>query len=359
MPGAEVIDLGDRTLMPGFIDCHVHVVSDLPPDTSLSAQALSALSALRTLLDHGFTTVRDLGCSSPSVTTDLRDAQRTGVIDGPRMLVAPRIISARGGHGDKSAGLADRFGVELGALADGVDEVVRAVRTEARMDADWIKYAGTGGFTYPHDDPDRLLYSASEADVLVATARDLGKPVAVHAFTDEGIRRAAHAGVRSVEHGSFAGPATLTTLADQGIWLVPTQAVIIEGLRHLDDDDHWTDKTAHLRDVFRTHADRLNECATHPADSTVRIAFGSDASVLPHRDTWREFPAMVSTGISPLRALRAATSEAAALLDTADRGSIRAGMLADLVAMPGDPFDDIECTGAVDFVMQGGQVKRS
>lgn len=359
VPGAEVIDLGDRTLVPGFIDCHVHVVSDLAPDTSISAQTLAALPALRTLLDHGFTTVRDLGCSSPSVTTDLRDAQRKGIIDGPRMVVAPRIISGRGGHGDKSAGLADRFGVELGALADGVDEVVRAVRTEARMGADWIKFAGTGGFSSPHDTPDQIIYSRAEVDALVATARDLGKPTAVHAFTDEGILRAAHAGVRSVEHGSFAGPATLTTLADRGIWLVPTKVVIVECLRHLDDEDFWTDKPSHLEHAIRTHADRLNECATHAADSAVRIAFGSDASVLPHRDNWREFPAMVSTGISPLRALRAATSEAAALLATDDRGTIGPGMLADLVAMPGNPFDDIECTGAVDFVMQGGRVKRS
>lgn len=358
-PGAaEVIDLGDRTLVPGFIDCHVHVVPDLPPGTSISAQTLTALTTLRTLLGNGFTTVRDLGCASPSITVDLQHAQRDGVVDGPRMVVAPRIISARGGHGDKSAGLAERFGMELGALADGVDEVTRAVRTEARLGADWIKFAGTGGFGSEHDDPERVTYSRAEVDALVATAHDLGKPVAVHAFTDEGIRRAVHAGVRSVEHGSLASPATLTALADKGVWLVPTKVVPVECLRHLHDDHFWADKPGHLRDTLRTHADRLHECAAHAAGSAVRIAFGSDASVLPHRDNWREFPAMVSTGISPLRALRAATSEAAALLATPDRGTIRAGALADLIAMPGNPFDDIDCTGSVDFVMQSGRVMR-
>ncbi|MEV6824933.1 amidohydrolase family protein [Amycolatopsis sp. NPDC051102] len=356
--GAEVIDLGDRTLIPGFIDCHVHVVPDLSPGTSISAQTLAAVTAMRTLLDNGFTTVRDLGCAPPSITIDLKQAQREGVVEGPRMVVAPRIISGRGGHGDKSAGLAERFGVELGALADGVDEVIRTVRTEARLGADWIKFAGTGGFGSEHDDPELVTYSRAEVDALVATARDLGKPAAVHAFNDEGILRAAHAGVRSVEHASLATSATLSTLADNGIWLVPTQVVTVECLRHLDDDQFWADKPGHLRQTFRTHADRLHQCASHPAGSAVRIAFGSDASVLPHRDNWREFPAMVSTGISPLRALRAATSEAAALLATPDRGTIRPGTLADLVAMPGDPFDDIDCTGNIDFVVQSGRIKR-
>jgi imidazolonepropionase-like amidohydrolase len=227
-----------------------------------------------------------------------------------------------------------------------------------RRGADWIKYAGTGGFGSALDDPELVMYSQPEVDALLTTARDLGRPTAVHAFNDEGILRAARAGVRSVEHASFASPDTLAVLADKGIWLVPTQVVVVECLRHLEEDPFWADKAGHLRDTIRAHADGLRRCAPHPGASGVRIAFGSDAGVLPHRDNWREFPAMVATGISPLRALRAATSEAAALLATPDRGTIRPGTLADLVAMPGDPFDDIHSTGAVDFVMQDGRVRR-
>jgi tryptophan 2-monooxygenase len=356
---ADVVELGDRTLLPGFIDCHVHVVPELPPDTSVSSQTLAALPALRALLDNGFTTVRDLGCTAQPITVDLRRAQRDGVVEGPRLVVAPHIISGRGGHGDKSAGLPDRFGVEVGVLADGVDEVVRAVRTESRLGADWIKYAGTGGFGSPVDDPELVSYSQHEVDALVATARDLRRPCAVHAFNDQGVLRAARAGVRSVEHASLASPETLSVLAEKGIWLVPTQLIVVECLGHLDDDDFWADKPAHLREAFRRHEDRLRECASHPSASGVRLAFGSDASVFPHRDNWREFPAMVTAGLDPLRALRAATSEAAALLDTPDRGTVRPDLLADLIAMPGNPFDDIDATGGVDFVMQGGRIKRS
>ncbi|MFJ6671125.1 amidohydrolase family protein [Actinosynnema sp. NPDC091369] len=175
---ADVVELGDRTLLPGFIDCHVHVVPQLPPDNSVSSQTLAALPALRALLDNGFTTVRDLGCTDQPITVDPRRAQRDGVVEGPRLVVAPHIISGRGGHGDKSAGLPDRFGVEVGVLADGVDEVVRAVRTESRLGADWIKYAGAGGFGSPVDDPELVGYSQQEVDALVATARDLRRPCA-------------------------------------------------------------------------------------------------------------------------------------------------------------------------------------
>ncbi|GAA1331804.1 amidohydrolase family protein [Catellatospora bangladeshensis] len=354
--GTSVIDLEDRTLLPGFIDCHVHTV-DSPPETTISGQTLAALPALRSLLANGFTTVRDLGCADRSVTVDLRQAQRDGIVQGPAMIVAPHIISARGGHGDKSIAFAPRFDVEVGTLADGVEEILRAVRSEVRLGADWIKFAATGGFNFPQDDPERVTYTAEEMTALVAAARDLGMPSAAHAFNDEGVRRCVHAGVRTVEHAALAAPDTLALIAGRrDCWLVPTHMVTVGHLAHLDDDAFWTDKPAHVREKVRQHEDRLRRSISTPISDDIRVAFGSDSSVFPHEENWREFTAMVSTGMTPLRALRAATVEAAALLAVPDRGAVRPGLLADLVAMPGNPFDDIAATGEVDFVMQHGAV---
>lgn len=354
-PGTSVIELDDRTLLPGFIDCHVHI-ADSPPDMTISGQTLAALPAMRSLLANGFTTVRDLGCADQTITVDLRQAQRDGIVQGPAMVVAPHIISARGGHGDKSVKFAPRFGVELGALADGTEEILRVVRTEARLGADWIKFAATGGFNFAEDDPERITYTAEEMTALVAAARDLGIPTAAHAFNDEGVRRCVHAGVRSVEHAALAAPDTLALIAGSGSWLVPTHMVTINHLAHLDDDAFWTDKPAHVREKVRQHEDKLRRSVSTPIADDIRVAFGSDSSVFPHEENWHEFTAMVSTGMTPLRALRAATAEAAALLALADRGAVRPGLLADLVAMPGNPFDDIAATGEVDFVMQHGAV---
>lgn len=183
-PDAQVVDLPGHTLTPGFMDCHVHVtLSDVPGpavafDSSVP-KALKSLPVLRTLLMNGFTTVRDLGCGDlDHPTIDLRDAVEAGIIDGPRMVVAPHMISARGGHGDFSGLVADQ-GVarplEL-AAADGADEIRTRVRQQIRAGADWIKFAATGGFASPSDDPDRPTYSQEEMDVLVATATDLDVP---------------------------------------------------------------------------------------------------------------------------------------------------------------------------------------
>ncbi|WP_091451503.1 metal-dependent hydrolase family protein [Actinokineospora iranica] len=355
--GAEVIDLGERMLLPGFIDCHVHVVDAALATASSARQALDALSALRALLRNGFTTVRDLGCLGSTTTVELRDAIDSGAVAGPRMVVAPNIISASGGHGDRTDGRAGSRTQEIGAIADGPDAITRRVREDARVGADWIKFAVDGGFFSPHDSPSHTTYSQAEIDVLVRTATDLGKPCAVHAFTDEGISRAARAGVRSVEHAGMASLETLDLLAERGIWLVPTQIVPATFLDSLDDDEFWATRPPLHRAQLGHYADRLRECARHPAASGVRIAYGTDASVIPYQDNWKEFPTMVDNGIAPVRALRAATSEAAALLDRPELGRIAEGAVADLIGLFGDPFDDIKATGRVGFVMKDGIIQ--
>ncbi|WP_227979407.1 metal-dependent hydrolase family protein [Nocardia spumae] len=364
-PDAEIIDLTGHTLTPGFMDCHTHVTvtPSLVPAIvrSAAATALASIPVLRTMLLNGFTTVRDLMTADPGYNTlDLRDAIAAGLIDGPRMLVAPHLISARGGHGDFSGMLGDQYQglhryLEM-AAADGCDEIRTRVRAEIRAGADWIKFGATGGFSSPSDDPTRPTYSQEEMDALVATARDLGRHVTPHCYGDEGVRRAVRAGVRSIEHGNLASRDTLQLMIDHGVYLVPTQFTVLDDARRADDDAYWADKPAYKRRKFLRHREALLAGADFVAGSDISIAFGTDAGMFPHDQNWREFPTMVSTGISAARALRSATSVAAELLELDDLGVLAEGRIADIIAMPGDPFTDINLTGRVDFVMKEGVV---
>jgi tryptophan 2-monooxygenase len=193
-------------------------------------------------------------------------------------------------------------------------------------------------------------------NVLVATAKDLDVPVTPHSYGDEGIQRAVRAGVRSIEHGNLASPETMRMMTDDGVFMVPTQYTILTGARRGEDHPLWAAMPEHSQRKMQKYRGPLLDAAEHLAASDVRIAFGTDAGMFPHQDNWREFPMMVSTGISPLRALRAATSVAAELLQLDDLGVIAEGKIADLIAMPGDPFADIDVTGKVDFVMKNGVV---
>lgn len=365
-PDARMVDLSGHTLTPGFMDCHVHVTLAPPVGVmmaleSSNAKTLKSLPRLRALLMNGFTTIRDLGCGDVDYPTiELRNAVADGIVEGPRMVVAPHMISARGGHGDFSGMVADEYQgccrpLEL-AAADGGDEIRTRVRQEIRAGANWIKFAATGGFASPSDDPGHATYSQEEMNVLVATAADLHIPVTPHSYGDEGIQRAVRAGVRSIEHGNLASPETMRMMQDAGVFMVPTQHTILSGARRDEGDALWAAMPEHSRRKMQKYRGALLDAAEHLAASDVRIAFGTDAGMIPHQDNWREFPMMVSTGITPLRSLRAATSAAAELLQLDDLGVIAEGKTADLIAMPGDPFADIEVTGQVDFVMKNGVI---
>ncbi|MFF3641096.1 amidohydrolase family protein [Streptomyces sp. NPDC002564] len=359
-PGTTHTDLGGHTLLPGLIDCHVHLAQPPPttaPDTTTS-RALAALPALRDLLANGFTTVRDLGATlDDPPTIHLRHALATGIITGPRLLLAPHMISPRNGHADHSTYAAPPGTREHGALADGTDEILRQIRLEARLGADWIKCAATGGITSPTDRPDLPAYTQDELDTLVRAATDLGLPCATHAFSDDGIIRAVRAGVRSVEHACLATPATLELLRTHGVFLVPTLYAVTYHLDRLDDEAFWAGRPREHAKLTR-YAEALRGHGSRIAAGNTKLAFGTDAGLFPHSENWREFPALTTAGLAPHQALRAATSTAAELLRCPDLGTIAPGSRADLIAVPGNPLHDIDVMGAVDFVMQHGAVRR-
>ncbi|MFJ6699464.1 amidohydrolase family protein [Streptomyces sp. NPDC091272] len=353
-----VVELPGCTLLPGFIDCHVHLLDESAEQESAGYQTLTALPALRTLLHNGFTTVRDLGSAHLPLNVALRRAINEGLLTGPRILAAPNIISARGGHGDKAPELTQRYGTQIGSVADGTAEIRRRVREQARDGADWIKFAASGGFSSPVGTPSSTQYSQEEMDVLVSTARDLGLPCAAHAFDDDSVARAVRAGVRSVEHATLATADTYALMERERTFLVPTMFVQCNFLDHLDDDDFWIGRPT-TREHYRAHAEQMRQGLLRPARSTVTLAFGTDAGMFQHGDNWREFPTLVQHGLTPLRALLAATSVAADLLGRTDLGRLAPGATADLVALHGDPFTDILATGRPRLVMKDGQPVRT
>ncbi len=356
-------------LMPGFIDSHVHLT--IRPqyegavfNLSSAYKAILGVQALDTLLSYGFTTVRDLGDMDIHgyTTSDLSRAVAQGVIPGPDVIPAGHIISARGGHGDATALLGADSDATQNSLADGVDEIRKVVREEINHGAKWIKFGGTGGFSTPSDDPSQVPYSQEEMNVLVETAADLGVPVTPHAYGDEGISRAVKAGARSIEHGSLASAATLQEMERKGVYIVPTQMEVVRHARLVEDDSLWAAerKPPYVRAKYRKYADGILKSRKALADSKVKIVFGTDIGTFSYAtNNAGEFKEMVTNGIAPLRALQAATSTAAEMLQLNDRGQLAVGKRADIVAMPGNPFDDITVTEKVDFVMKQGHVYKS
>ncbi|MFF9899672.1 amidohydrolase family protein [Streptomyces longispororuber] len=355
----DTVTMPGCTLMPGFIDCHVHLLDESAEQAPAAYQTLTAVPALRTLLHHGFTTVRDLGSAHLPLNVSLRRAVEDGLIEGPRVIAAPNILSPPGGHGDKEPDLAQRYGHQVGTLAQGEQELRQAVREQCRAGADWIKFAAGGGFTSQVQGPGSTSYTQAEMRAIVATADDLGLPCATHALSDRAVRRAVTAGVRSVEHGYFATLTTYQVMEEAGTYLVPTQYVQTYFLDRLDDDAFWDSGTSSMRRAYRAHAEQLREGMRRPARTGVTMAFGTDVGLFPCAESWREFPTLVASGFSALRTLRSATRTAAALLRRPDLGTITPDATADLVAVAGDPFQDITATGRVRHVLQNGRLLAS
>jgi imidazolonepropionase-like amidohydrolase len=363
--GAEIIDLGDATLSPGFIDAHTHLTGESTDDwkqgfvdgfrRELAEKAIESTVHARKVLEAGFTTVRNVG-SSDLLDVGLRNAIARGLVPGPRMLVSVHGLGARGGHADETGLRHDLFIKEPGpaeGIAHGPDGFREAVRYQVKYGADVIKFCASGGVLSLADEVDTPQLTLEEMKALIDEAHRLRKKVAAHCHGDHAAREAIAAGVDSIEHGSFLTEETLALMKKQGTYLVPTllAAEWIGGKL----DKYPPEIAAKARAalaarsaMFRT-AVRLG----------VKIGFGTDSAVSPHGINAKEFALMTGLGMSPIAALQSATSVDAELLGIAAKtGTLETGKLADLIAMPGDPTADITATERIVFVMKEGKTIR-
>jgi imidazolonepropionase-like amidohydrolase len=370
--GAQVIDLGDATLAPGFMDAHTHLTLDYSGDynvrrlheldLNVSEQAIRATIFARATVEAGFTTVRDLGSrfvgSREFVDVALRNSINKGVIVGPRMLVATKGIGATGGHFDPTSGFRDfLFGREpdyTDGIADGPEEIRKAVRFEVKNGADVIKAAVSGGVLSLADEVDTPQLTSAEMAALVDESHRLRKKVAVHCHGDQAAREAIEAGVDSIEHGSFMKPETLTRMKNKGTFLTPTLMATEWIMSKLDN------YPAALQAKAKAAGAARSDMFRSAVKMGVKISFGTDAAVFPHGQNAKEFKLMVDLGMTPIDALKSATANDAELLGIAQKvGTLEKGKLADIVAMPGDPASDITATERVFFVMKEGKIVRN
>lgn len=370
--GAQVIDLGDATLSPAFMDAHAHLTLDFSGnyndrrlkelDLNVSEQAIKATTYARATVEAGFTTVRDVGsrfvASKEFVDVALRNSINRGVIVGPRMLVATYGIGATGGHFDNTSGFRDMlFGREPDyseGIADGPDEIRKAVRFEVKNGADVIKAAVSGGVLSLADEVDTPQFTSAEMAALVDESHRLRKKVAVHCHGDQAARDAIAAGVDSIEHGSFMKPETLSLMKNKGTFLTPTLMATEWIMAKIDN------YPPPLQAKARAAAAARSEMFRNAVKMGIKISFGTDAAVFPHGQNAKEFKVMVDLGMAPVDALKSATSSDAELLGVAQKlGTLEKGKFADIIAMPGDPTTDITATERVSFVMKEGKIIRN
>jgi imidazolonepropionase-like amidohydrolase len=359
-PGSRLIDLGDATLLPGLIDLHTHLTDKFGVhweqalvSTTPGQAALWGAANARATLMAGFTTCRDMGPTWPYVDVDLRNVIEQGGVPGPRLTVAGNYVSSTGGAGD-----ARQFSIYVDVpivrnLADGPEEVTKAVRTNLKNGADFIKILATGAVLSKGIPPGSQQYSDAEIQAAVTEARRWGRPVAAHAHGADGIKAAIRAGVRTVDHGSMLDDEAVAMLkGSSSTYYVPTlyTSDVIDTSAQVPESEK--ERERQIRDAQYVGFRRALAAG-------LPIGLGSDAAVIPHGQNAHELSVRVRLGEKPMAALVSATRLNAEILGWSDRiGTVEKGKLADVVAVPGDPLADITAVERVGFVMKGGTVYR-
>jgi len=359
---AQVIDLGDATLLPGFIDAHVHLSEESGPNWYLdfyndimrfpTEQALYGAHYAKVTLDAGVTTVRDVG-SNDFIALGLRNAIRAGMIPGPRMLIANYAIGSTAGHADQHPYPPERIAVAgpIKGVCNGPDECRAAVRYQIKYGADVIKFMPSGGVLSLSDPVDNPQLTQEEMNAIVSEAHSWGRKVAAHCHGDRAAKMAITAGVDSIEHGTFLQDDTLAEMKKKHVYLVAT---LLAGATVLQYVDKFPPAIAVKA---RAAAAQAQQMFQHAVRIGVPLAMGTDAAVEPHGSNAREFSLMVKNGLTPTQALIAGTANSADLLGLADQvGTLTVGKLADIIAVPGNPLADLTVTEHVVFVMKEGTV---